>query len=124
MTQHCILVVEDERVVARDIAMQLEGLGFAVLGPVSTGEQALALAAQQRPDLVLMDIHLGSAMDGIAAAQTLRAQWGIPCIFLSAFSAADEQLARVKMAEPMDYLEKPFGDSELREILVGVFPNR
>lgn len=123
MNPQRILVVEDERLVARDIAMQLQELGFEALGPVSTGEEALEMAARERPDLVLMDIHLASAMDGIAAAQTLRAQWGIPCIFLSAFGNA-EQLARAKLAEPVGYLEKPFGACELREVLTGAFQKR
>ena len=123
MKQQHILVVEDERLVARDIVMQLQTLGFEALGPVSTGEEALEMAARLRPHLVLMDIHLDSAMDGIAAAQTLRAQWGIPCIFLSAFGNA-EQLARAKLAEPVGYLEKPFLEYELREVLAGAFEKR
>ena len=123
MKQQHILVVEAERLVARDIVMQLQTLGFEALGPVSTGEEALEMAARLRPHLVLMDIHLDSAMDGIAAAQTLRAQWGIPCIFLSAFGNA-EQLARAKLAEPVGYLEKPFLEYELREVLAGAFEKR
>ena len=125
MNPQRILVVEDERLVARDIAMQLQELGFEALGPATTGEQALEMAARERPDLVLMDIHLASAMDGIAAAQTLRAQWGIPCIFLSAFGFGNaEQLARAKLAEPVGYLEKPFGEYDLREVLAGAFQKR
>ena len=123
MKQQRILVVEDERLIARDIAMQLQTLGFEALGPATTGEQALEMAARERPDLVLMDIHLASAMDGIDAAQTLRAQWGIPCIFLSAFGNA-EQLARAKLAEPVGYVEKPFGEYELREVLAAAFQKR
>ena len=123
MNRRRILVVEDERLVARDIVMQLNDLGFEALGPASTGEEALEIAAQLRPHLVLMDVHLGSAMDGIAAAQALRAQWDVPCIFLSAFDNA-EQLARATLAEPVGYLEKPFGEYELREVLAGAFQNR
>lgn len=53
--------------------MQLQELGFEALGPVSTGEKAVEMAARECPDLVLMDVHLASAMYGLAAAQTLRA---------------------------------------------------
>jgi len=69
MIKRQILVVEDERLIARDIAMQLRNLGYEPLGPAHTGEQAIETAGQLRPDLVLMDVHLGSAMDGIEAAQ-------------------------------------------------------
>lgn len=117
MNQQRILVVEDERVVARDIAMQLQDLGLEVYGPVSTGELALEMAARLCPDLVLMDIHLDGAMDGIAAAQALRDQWGVPCIFMSAFGDNIDLLARAKLVEPMGYLEKPFGEHELRGVL-------
>lgn len=123
MNKKCILVVEDERIIALDIAMQLKALGYEPLGPASTAEQALEVAAQQRPHLVLMDIHLGSAMDGIAAAQALRARWGIPCIFMSAFDDA-EQLARAKQTEPVGYLEKPFDEYELRKMVAAALQER
>lgn len=123
MNKKCILVVEDERIIAMDIAMQLKALGYEPLGPASTAEQALEVAAQQRPHLVLMDIHLGSAMDGIAAAQALRARWGIPCIFMSAFDDA-EQLARAKQTEPVGYLEKPFDEYELRKMVAAALQER
>lgn len=123
MNKKCILVVEDERIIAMDIAMQLKALGYEPLGPASTAEQALEVAAQQRPHLVLMDIHLGSAMDGIAAAQALRDQWGIPCIFMSAFDDA-EQLARAKQTEPVGYLEKPFDEYELRKMVADALQER
>ncbi len=85
MIKRTILVVEDERIIARDIAMQLCDLGYEPLGPADTGEQAIEMAGQLRPDLVLMDVHLGSAMDGIEAAQAIRTQFDIPTVFLSAF---------------------------------------
>ena len=122
MNKQCILVVEDERLVARDIAMRLKELGYETLGPAGTAEEALELAARQRPDLVLMDTHLGSAMDGIAAALALRAQWGISCIFMSGFDIA-EQLARAQQAEPVGYLEKPFEEYELRNMVAAALQN-
>ena len=116
--QH-ILVVEDEAIIARDIALQLQDLGYAVLGPVSTGEQAIAMAAQSHPCLVLMDIHLAGAMDGITAAQAIRTDHQIPTIFLSAFNG-DENLARAELAQPAGYLAKPFSEYELERLLAEV----
>jgi CheY-like chemotaxis protein len=114
-----ILVVEDEAIIARDIAMQLQDLGYDVLGPVASGEQALALARQSQPCLVLMDIHLAGAMDGISAAQAIRTDLQVPTIFLSAFNG-DENLARAELAQPAGYMAKPFSEVELETLLSAV----
>lgn len=111
-----VLVVEDELIVARDIEQQLDALGYVTLACVTHGERAVELAAELRPDLVLMDIQLAGAMDGIAAAQTIRTQCGLPVVFLTAF-AADDVLARAKLTEPFGYILKPFSERELRTVL-------
>ena len=63
-----ILVVEDEAIVANDIKETLIGLGYTVVGTAKTGESALEKVRETSPGLVLMDIHLAGAMDGIEAA--------------------------------------------------------
>jgi len=108
-----ILVVEDEAIVARDIACTLGGLGYRVVDRALSGEGAIDKARAGRPDLVLMDICLGGSLDGIAAATVIRSELGIPVIFLSAFSD-DETLERAKAAEPFGYLVKPFKERDLR----------
>jgi CheY-like chemotaxis protein len=115
-----ILVVEDETIIAMDIAMQLRELGYEAVGHATTGEQAIDLARQLRPDLVLMDVQLGGAIDGITAAQAIHTQFGTPCIFLSAFTN-DQNRRRALAAEPLGYLAKPFEEYELREVLVAAF---
>ena len=111
-----VLVVEDEAIVARDIAMQLSELGYVAVGIASSAEQALEMAAALAPDLVLMDIQLGGPTDGIAAAETIRQQYALPVVFITAYSA-DEILARAKLTEPYGYILKPFTDRELRVTL-------
>ncbi len=111
-----ILVVEDEAIIARDIAMQLRELGFTALGPASSGEQAISMAADLRPDLVLMDVHLAGKMDGISAAQFMRDHYALPSVFLSAFDGPDS-LQRARLCEPLGFMHKPFEDYELREAL-------
>lgn len=111
-----ILVVEDEMIVARDISQQLIGLGYESIGHARSGEQAIEMAGALRPDLVLMDIQLSEAMDGIVAAQAIRTQFGLPVVFLTAFYA-DEILARAKLIEPYGYILKPFPERELRTVL-------
>lgn len=117
--QRQILVVEDEAIIARDIALQLQDLGYRVLGPVSSGEQAIALVADARPCLVLMDIHLAGRLDGIATAQALHTDFQVPTVFLSAFNG-DDHLARAELAQPRGYLAKPFTEYELQQVLAAV----
>lgn len=123
MTKHKILVVEDERLIARDIAMQLVALGYESLGPAHTGEQAIEMSGRLRPDLVLMDVHLGGVLDGIDAATTIRAQFDIPTIFLSAFTGEANAL-RAQQARPVGYLSKPFEDFELQDSIEAALNGR
>ena len=116
MTPARILIVEDDRVVARDIQQQLQQIGHEVLGMAVRGEDAIALALETRPDLVLMDIRLGGNIDGIEAANQIRRQCQIPVIFLTAYSD-DETVQRASQAEPFGYLLKPFEDSQLRTVI-------
>jgi signal transduction histidine kinase len=108
-----ILVVEDERIVARDLASALTELGYCVPETVSTGEEAIARVADLQPDLVLMDIRLPGAIDGVRAASLLRDRHGVPVIFLTAHSD-DETLCRAMQTEPVGYLVKPFSPPQLR----------
>ncbi|WP_310385642.1 response regulator [Roseateles sp.] len=111
-----ILVVEDEILVARDIEQQLRELGYVPVGHASRGDEAIRLALDLRPDLVLMDIQLSGPLDGIAAAQVIREQCGPPVVFLTAY-AADDVLSRAKLSEPFGYILKPFSERELRTVL-------
>ncbi len=111
-----ILVVEDEAVVAMDIEERLRRLGYEVAGHAVSGEEAISLAASRLPDLVLMDIRLRGAMDGIAAADEMRRRFSLPIVFLTAFSE-DETLDRAKRIEPSGFILKPFKDSELKSAI-------
>lgn len=108
-----ILVVEDEGIVARDLESALTELGYAVPATVATGEEAIARARELKPDVVLMDVRLPGAMDGIQAAATLREQQGLPVIYLTAHSDS-ETLRRAMQTEPTGYLVKPFSPPQLR----------
>jgi CheY-like chemotaxis protein len=103
--------------------MQLDILGYEPLGPVHTGERAIEVAGQLLPDLVLMDVHLGSAMDGIEAAQVIRGQFDLPTVFLSAFPGESNSV-RAQLAKPAGYLSKPFEDYELRDTIEAAFDGR
>ncbi|EKQ53248.1 MAG: CheY-like receiver domain-containing protein [Methanobacterium sp. Maddingley MBC34] len=112
MAKSCILVVEDEAIVAMGIKQKLEDLGHQVVDIVFTGEDAVQTALKKEPDLILMDIVLKGSMDGIEAAAKIRNQMDIPVIYLTAYSD-EEVLERARMTEPYGYIIKPFKKSEL-----------
>ncbi len=111
-----ILVVEDEAIVARDIQLQLASLGYAPVAHAKRGEDAVRLAGELRPDLVLMDIGLAGDLSGIDAAAEIRRLHGIPVVFLTAY-AEDSTLERAKLTGPFGYVLKPYAERELRIVL-------
>ena len=108
-----ILVVEDEVIVAQDIAGRLTKLGYAVTATVSSGEEAIQKAIENPPDLVLMDIVLKGDMDGVTAAEKIRTNRNVPTVFLTAY-ADDQTLQRAKLTDPFGYIIKPFQQHDLR----------
>ncbi len=107
-----ILIVEDEGIEALDIQGCLMNLDYCADQIVSTGEEAVRIASETTPDLVLMDIMLQGAIDGITAAEQIRVGLDIPVVYLTAY--ADERtLQRAKITEPYGYLVKPFKEREL-----------
>jgi len=111
-----IFLVEDELIVAEDLRLTLESLGYAVAGHEKTGELALEKIPAARPSLIVMDIHLAGRLDGIETAIEVHSRWGIPVIFLSAH--ADKELfERAKKAEPYGYLVKPYDDRSLQSAI-------
>ncbi|MBU6402846.1 MAG: response regulator [Verrucomicrobia bacterium] len=108
-----ILVVEDELVVALDIQTRLLRMGYEIVGRCSTGEDAVPLAINTKPDLVLMDILLAGKLNGIAAARQIRSKIDLPVVFLTAYSD-DATLRLARLAEPVAYLVKPFDERTLK----------
>lgn len=112
MSKGRILIVEDEGIVAADLARKLEQLGYEVAGIAEYGEEAVALDARLRPDLVLVDIWLKGPMDGIQAAEAIRHQHDVPLVYLTAHSDPPT-LARAKLTGPFGYILKPFDERDL-----------
>lgn len=108
-----ILVVEDEAIIARDLQRSLGRLGYAVPATARGGAEALAWLEENTPHLILMDIGLKGAMDGIELAHAVRARWDIPIIFLTSYSD-EPTVDRAKATGPYGYLIKPFREGELR----------
>jgi CheY-like chemotaxis protein len=107
-----ILVVEDQAIVGLDIATALSRLGFAVQGPVESGEEALERVAADPPDLLLVDIRLAGGLDGIDMVREMRTMLDIPVVYLTAH-ADSTTLERARQTEPYGYVVKPFDDRDL-----------
>ena len=107
-----ILVVEDEGIVAEDIKLSLQRLGFVVPATAASGEEAIRKTEEYHPDLVLMDIILQGEMDGIEAAKKISTHFNIPVVYLTAY-AGEGMLERAKITEPIGYILKPYTEKEL-----------
>ena len=115
-TAKTILVVEDERIVAKDLQQMLSGFGYKVPATAASSEDAMRLAAEKCPDLVLMDIRIKGQRDGIETAAILRERFGVPIVYLTAHADGDA-VARAKKTEPYGYLIKPVRADELRSTI-------
>lgn len=111
-----IMIVEDERILALDLAETLDDLGYTVAGMASRGEEAIELARQLDPQLILMDVRLDGEIDGITAAETIRDEHDVPVVFLTAH-ADDDTLHRATRSEASAYLVKPFKPPDLRCVI-------
>lgn len=107
-----ILVVEDEAMVAEEIAIRLQRRGYQTLGPVDTAARAIQLVSEELPDLVLMDIRLKGDVDGITAAEEIHRTYDVPVVFLTA-NADDATYRRARMAAQYGYVLKPFHERDL-----------
>lgn len=107
-----ILIVEDEIIIAADISMMLNKLGYDVTGIIPRGEDALKSIEATRPDLVLMDVALKGKMNGIETALSIRETHQIPLIFLTA-NADDDTYNQAKAAQPYAFMSKPFRQADL-----------
>jgi PAS domain S-box-containing protein len=113
MNRARILIVEDQAILAMSLENMLDRLGYAVLQPVSTGEDAIAAVEDEQPDLVLMDIHLAGDMDGITAAGRINSFSDVPIVYLTGHS--DEPLVqRAMLTNTYGYLIKPVSIEDLR----------
>jgi signal transduction histidine kinase len=124
VTKTKVLIVEDEAIVAADLAGKLDHLGYRVIGSVPSGEEAIAIAGEQCPDIVLMDIRLSGTLDGIETADRMRRTHAIPVVYVTAHSDSDT-LTRALGTDPFGYILKPFADRELRtQIEIGLYKHR
>jgi CheY-like chemotaxis protein len=107
-----ILIVEDEAIIAADIAQRLRRGGYDVPAVAATGEAALRTTVELHPDLILMDILLKGEKDGIETAREIGDRFGIPVVFMT--GQTDERtLGRAKRTHPCGFLIKPIDTRSL-----------
>ncbi len=107
-----VLVAEDEALIRLDLAEMLVDGGYEVVGQAGDGEQAVALAREHRPDVVILDVKM-PVLDGISAADVIAREGLAPCVMLTAFSDR-ELVERARDAGVMAYVVKPFTLDDLR----------
>jgi two-component system, response regulator PdtaR len=106
-----VLIAEDETLIRLDLRQLLEGAGFDVCAEARDGEEAVALAASERPDLAILDVKM-PRLDGIEAARRILAERPIPIVVLTAYGQ-DELVSRAVEAGVFGYLVKPFREADL-----------
>ena len=112
MLKRYILIVEDEMILARDIQMKLEKMGYSVAGIADSRDRAIAILEENKEiDLVLMDIVIKGDIDGIQTAGEIRHRMDIPVVFLTAYSD-DNTVKRAEVSDPYGYILKPVQDRE------------
>ncbi len=107
-----VLIVEDEIVVASEIKLRLEAMGFQVIGIVNNGRDAISVAKENYPDVILMDITLKGKMTGLEATREINRDTDIPVIFITAHTDVPT-LDSAREASSHGIFTKPFSDNEL-----------
>jgi PAS domain S-box-containing protein len=123
MNKAKILVVEDEYLTRVDIKNSLNAMGYEVIGVADTGDTAIRMTEQLKPDLILMDITLKGKMNGIEAAGEIHENFQIPVVYLTAHSD-DATVEKAVITQPFGYLIKPFDERALNTtIQMALFKN-
>jgi DNA-binding LytR/AlgR family response regulator len=107
------MIVEDEPIIADEIAATVEDLGYTVAAKIIHGKEVMDTFGQCEPDVVLMDINLGKGPDGIQLATDIKQQKSVPLIFLTSYSDKTT-IDRAKQAKPDGYIVKPFDEKDLQ----------
>ena len=107
-----ILIVEDEVIVAKDIAFYLNELGCEIIGILIEGEDVMPFLKDEQPDIILMDISLKGKQDGVQTVHLINEQYDLPVIFLTA-NTDDRSFELAKATKPFAFVEKPFKPKRL-----------
>ncbi len=118
-----ILLADDDFSIGMEIEEMLTALGYDFVGQAGSGRQAVQMARDLRPDMVLMDIVMPGEMNGVEAAEKIKAELGLPIVFVSGYGDV-EYIEAVKQIEPFGYIMKPFYEEEIRAAVEIAFYKR
>jgi CheY-like chemotaxis protein len=113
MPDVCVLLVEDDDIIARVAEWRLKNLGYSLCGRATTGAEAMELVVRNKPDIVLMDINIRGDIDGIETAKMIKKGFNIPVVYVTSHSDGPT-LERAKATNPDGFIVKPFEDKDLR----------
>jgi response regulator of citrate/malate metabolism len=111
-----IIIIEDETIISFSYRLQLERMGFDVIGTARSTDEAEELLRGERPDLIIMDIYLKGQKNGLELAQEIHATDPIPILFLTA-STKPEVVAAIQELKGCSYLPKPINSDSLEDVL-------
>ncbi|WP_061937313.1 response regulator [Aureimonas sp. AU22] len=117
----CVLIVEDEMLLAMDLEDILVEAGYGVVGNAVDMHQAIAMCEEhgERIDIAIMDVHLARGTNGVETAKVLRQRWNIPSLFVS--GNIDERMQALALEwEPAGFVGKPFSQREVLKALAAV----
>lgn len=120
MSEKRILVVEDERIVAEDLQNLLKRLGYVPLGPAASGREAIQMAADTHPDLVLMDVNLDGPMNGVQASMAIVEHRPVPVVYITAYPGTFI-CNSCEMVQPFLCAVKPFSASAIKAVVESAF---
>ncbi|TGK30957.1 response regulator [Leptospira gomenensis] len=109
-----ILIVDDEWLIAFNLQVSLQKLGYRIAGTARTADEALEQAERHKPDLILMDIRIEGELDGIQAAERIQKKMDVPVIFMTAFADEETFNRAVDKASIFGYISKPFQPQALK----------
>lgn len=114
--QDCVLIVDDEFLIAEGLRMQIEDIGLVVCATAASADEAIALAQAHRPRIVLMDMRLLGEKDGVDASLAIHETVGSNVIFVTG-SREPSTIERINTDHPAGVLFKPVADGELRQMV-------
>ncbi|MBF0551529.1 MAG: response regulator [Deltaproteobacteria bacterium] len=121
-----ILVAEDEVVICLQLKKWLRKMGYLPVGQAVTGREALKMAKELRPDVILMDVGMPGDLDGIAAAKIITQELNIPIIFVTGYTK-DQVSEKTGSIAPVRHIDKPFSYLDVKnaiEVALAVEPAR
>ncbi len=112
MTKTKVLIVEDEIIIAKALSMILKDKGYDICTLVCTGEDAIKITEEEKPDILLLDISLPGGMDGIAAGKIIEEYYNTPIIYTSGI-AREELMEKLGNPQQFDFLTKPLSKDDV-----------